>query len=206
MGSCWKTGWTQTTFTLSRIPSSHTHSTVADREGDTTQTSFLWPPTYHPWAQNLSWIQAVVQPEITPLRRRFNFKKADWKGFAEDLEQSIGDLEPIPKAYEQFVDRVRTSSRRCIPRGCRTKYVPGLSPDFTAIYASYRDKFEADPLSADTIAAEEALSAAISSDRRKSWQYLIESVDMTHNSKKAWYLIKTNQYESCHTAYHSSDC
>ena len=135
-------------------------------------------------------LQAVVQPEITPLRRRFNFKKADWKAFAEDLDQSIGDLEPVPESYDQFVDRVRVSSRRHIPRGCRTEYVPGLSQDSAAIYASYREKFEADPFSADTVATGEALSAAISADRRKSWQDLIESVDMTHNSKKAWSTLK----------------
>ena len=49
---------------------------------------------------------------------------------------------------------------------CCIEYAPGLSPDSTAIYVSYREKIEADPFSADTIAAGEALSAAISSDRR----------------------------------------
>ena len=38
--------------------------------------------------------------------------------------------------------------------------------------------------------AGETLMAAISEDRRKSWQDLIESVDMTHNSKRAWSTIK----------------
>ncbi|XP_071483046.1 uncharacterized protein [Diadema antillarum] len=135
-------------------------------------------------------LQAVVQPEITPMRRRFNFKKADWKGFAEVLDKSIGDLEPIPEMYEQFVVKVKASSRRHIPHGCRTEYVPGLSQDSAALYASYREKFETDPFSAETIAAGEELSAAISADRRKSWQDLIESVDMTHNSKKAWSTLK----------------
>ncbi|XP_071476748.1 uncharacterized protein [Diadema antillarum] len=135
-------------------------------------------------------LQAVVQPEITPMRWRFNFKKADWKGFAEDLDKSIGDLEPIPEKYEQFVVKVKASSRRHIPRGCRTEYVPGLSQDSAALYASYREKFETDPFSAETIAAGEELSAAISADRRKSWQDLIESVDMTHHSKKAWSTLK----------------
>ena len=135
-------------------------------------------------------LQAVVQPKITPMRRRFNFKKADWKGFPDDLDKSIRDLEPIPEMYEQFVDKARASSRRHIPRGCHTVHIPGLSQDSAAIYASDKEKFEADPFSAETIAAGEELSTAISADRRKSWQDLIESVDMTHNSKKAWSTLK----------------
>ena len=41
----------------------------------------------------------------------------------------------------------------------------------------------------NTIALGEELTNAISEQRRVSWQTLIELIDMTHNSKKAWSTI-----------------
>lgn len=49
--------------------------------------------------------------------------------------------------------------------------------------------FEEDPFSEETLNAGELLMAAISEERRKSWQDLIKRIDMTHNSKKAWSMI-----------------
>lgn len=109
--------------------------------------------------------QAVVQPETTPLWRHFNFKKAHWQGFTTDLALSSGDVEPAPTIN---LCRVWASSKRHILWGCCTEYVPGLSPDSAVIYSSYKEKYEADPFSADTIATREALTAAITYDRCKS--------------------------------------
>ena len=47
-----------------------------------------------------------------------------------------------------------------------------------------------DPFFADTITAGDELAQALTVEQRKTWQVLIENTDMTHNSKKAWSLIK----------------
>ena len=52
--------------------------------------------------------------------------------------------------------------------------------------------------------AGETLMAAISEDRRKSWQDLIESVDMTHNSKRAWSTIKKINNDPKKATLHSN--
>ena len=95
-------------------------------------------------------------------------------------------------------------SRKCIPRGCREHYIPGISPDSASLYETYSKLYEEDPFSEDTMNAGETLMAAISEDRRKSWQDRIESVDMTHNSKRAWSTIKKINNDPKKATLHSN--
>eukprot|EP00057_Strongylocentrotus_purpuratus_P005102 XP_003730216.1 PREDICTED: RNA-directed DNA polymerase from mobile element jockey-like [Strongylocentrotus purpuratus] len=135
-------------------------------------------------------ITAAVVPQRVPLRRRFNFRKADWEKFAIDLDEALSDLDPVPANYDQFVRTVQEISRKHIPRGCRENYIPGLSAESALMYKEYIKLYEEDPFSEETLSAGELLMAAISEERRKSWQDLIEGIDMTHNSKRAWSTIK----------------
>ena len=60
----------------------------------------------------------------------------------------------------------------------------------------YTQLYEQDPFAAATITAGDELAQALTVEQRKTWHTLIENTDMTHNSKKAWSLIKkrtTNQ-------------
>ena len=57
-------------------------------------------------------------------------------------------------------------------------------------YNEYIQLYEQDPFSADTITAGDELAQALTVEQRKTWQTLIENTDMTHNSMKAWSLIK----------------
>ncbi|XP_030847026.1 uncharacterized protein LOC115926449 [Strongylocentrotus purpuratus] len=115
---------------------------------------------------------------------------ADWEKFAIDLDEALSDLDPVPANYDQFVRTVQEISRKHIPRGCRENYIPGLSAESALMYKEYIKLYEEDPFSEETLSAGELLMAAISEERRKSWQDLIEGVDMTHNSKRAWSTIK----------------
>ena len=72
-------------------------------------------------------INAAVTPTPTPFRRRFNFKKADWKAFSTDLDTLICDIGPSPENYDRFVKVVHATAKKHIPRGCRKNYVPGLT-------------------------------------------------------------------------------
>ena len=61
---------------------------------------------------------SVAQP--TTFRRRFNLKKADWKGFSAGLNSNIEEVDAIPENYERFVEMLRMASTKHIPRGCRS--------------------------------------------------------------------------------------
>ena len=46
-------------------------------------------------------------------------KKADWEGFSADLDSNIEEVDAILENYERFVEMLRMTSRKQIPRGYR---------------------------------------------------------------------------------------
>ena len=77
---------------------------------------------------------------------------------------------------------LKKSSRKNIPRGCRTTYTPGLTDESKVLYD--------DPFGADTLECGQNLTTAIMDSRKRKWQEFIESTDMTHSSRKAWKTIR----------------
>ena len=135
-------------------------------------------------------VNAAITPRTVPFRRRFNLRKANWEQFAVDLDSYLQDLPALPTHYDTFVELIKKSSRKNIPRGCRTSYTPGLTDDSKVLYNEYVRRFENDPFSADTLECGENLTTAIMDSRRRKWQEFIESTDMTHSSRKAWKTIR----------------
>ena len=128
--------------------------------------------------------------QTVPFRRRFNLKKANWEQYAYQLYAAVENIPATAECYDQFVNALRKVARKNIPRGCRRNYVPGLTPESIELIKEYRVKYEDDPFADSTITLGEELMSAISEERRKAWQTLIESTDMTHISKKAWSTIR----------------
>lgn len=129
-------------------------------------------------------------PVSVPLRRRFNFAKANWEQFSRTIDEALLTVPPVPKNYDQFVDIVSRTSRTLIPRGCRTSYIPGLSNESAELLKEYELLYDQDPFSeAATLAGEELLSQ-IGGNRQERWISTVTNIDMTHNSKKAWNTIR----------------
>ena len=111
----------------------------------------------------------VMVPQTIHLRRRFNFMKADCYGKSAELDTLIEDVEPIPANYTCFVERVRVVSRRHIPRGCRTEYVPGLTDDSNSLYEAYKLKYSSSPFDDGTIESGNTLIDIMTEEKRKRW-------------------------------------
>ena len=89
-----------------------------------------------------------------------------------------------------WLNLVKKSSRRNIPRGCRTTYTPGLTDESKVLYNDYEKHFQCDPFSAETIECGGNLTKAITESRRRKWQELIQSTDTTHSGRNAWKTIR----------------
>ena len=133
-------------------------------------------------------VNAAIIVQTVPFRRRFNLKKANWEQYAYQLDAAVENIPATAECYDQFVNALRKVARKNIPRGCRRDYVPRLTPGSIQLIEEYREKYE--DFADSTITLGDELMSAISEERRKAWQNLIESADMTHNSKKAWSTIR----------------
>ena len=145
---------------------------------------------------------AITVVQTVPFRRRFNLKKANWEQYAYQLDAAVENIPTKAECYDQFVNTLRKVARKNIPRGCRRNYVPGLPPESTELIEDYRQKYEDDPFADNTITLGEELMSAISEQRHKAWQNLIESTYMTHNSKKAWSTIRELCDDPCKPKQH----
>ena len=115
-------------------------------------------------------INPTITPSEQPFRRRYNFKKANWETFSSTLDHGITSLAtPSWKAYKSFSDLVRVCARKCIPRGCRTKYISGLTLESGELLKHYQELYDADPFSEDTFEAGTNLTDHIKETRKQKW-------------------------------------
>ena len=85
---------------------------------------------------------------------------------------------------------VRVVSRRHIPRGCRTKYIPGLTEDSQSLYEAYKKQYSSNPFAKGTLETGNKLSDTMKEEKKKRWEDVIRLIDLTHNSRQAWQTIK----------------
>ena len=129
---------------------------------------------------------SAVSTVSIPKRRRFNLKKANRKGFSNELEYRLQHVQATPDNCDQFTEIVRTTTRHNILRSCYRNYIPGLTTSTPQMYSTYKRLYENDPFDNKTIAAGDEVINAISEMRQFSWQAEIEEdLDMARNSHKA---------------------
>ena len=136
-------------------------------------------------------IRAAINPILNSNPPpRFNFKKANWKKFKQRLDMEVAEIIPVPENYELFNAAVKKVSKECIPRGARKKYNPGMKPHLQTRYMEYVDKFNSDPFDEDTIKMGHELALEVAESRQKDWQEVVENLDFSKDSRKAWGLLK----------------
>ena len=161
-----RSGSPRTTFTSPTTPSCRTLSTAVGgsynpdlacvphnirdtmpTESARPHTSLTTPPS---WGRN--------QPHDHPFGAAFplslQLQKCQLETFTTTLDNGITSLaSPSWKAYKSFSDLVRVCARKCIPRGCRTKYISGLTPEYGELLKHYQELYDVDPFSEDTVEA-----------------------------------------------------
>ena len=128
-------------------------------------------------------VNPVIVAQSTTFRRSFNLKKAD-------LDSNIEEADAIPEDYERFVEMLRMASRKHIPRGCMSNYIPGLTDESKSLYEAYKKQYSIDPFGETTIDTGNTLIDKMKDEKKKSWEEVITSTDLTHNSHRAWLTIR----------------
>ena len=65
-----------------------------------------------------------------------------------------------------------------------------MNQDSKQLYEEYTQAYNSDPFAEETVQLGDALTSSLAAERTKRWKEMIESTDMTHNSKQAWTTIK----------------
>ena len=94
-------------------------------------------------------------------------------------------------------------SRRHIPRGCRTTYIPGIDEESSQLSGKLQPQPTTQmPSQRDTINLGEELISRISQRHRQMWQHMIETTDLRHSSRKAWATIRKLGIDSTRAQQH----
>ena len=120
-------------------------------------------------------------PLIRSLQKpRWNFRKAKWTTFSEQLEQSIICIPyngiSVTEAYSRLSKAIRISAKTNIPRGFRPSYTPCMDNECQHLLEQYSNS--GDPDIADHLV--EYLDNA----RRVRWEEMTSSLDFTHSSRR----------------------
>lgn len=122
-------------------------------------------------------------PLVTSVPRpRWNFQKADWSSLKEQLDAAIRFIPPLVKNYERFTRLVISTAKKCIPRGYRKEYIPCWDEDSDRLFEEFRE-------TEDPEIAKELLKS-LDEARKKKWIATVESIDMTHSSRRGWSVIR----------------
>ena len=113
--------------------------------------------------------------------RRFNLRKANSNGYATDIDILIEEVDLTPENYERCVEAIRVTSRRHIPRGCRSHYIPSLSEVSKSLYEVYKNQYMNNPFDSTTIDTGNELISKIAAENKRRWEEMITS----GNSRKA---------------------
>ena len=71
--------------------------------------------------------------------------------YATDFEILIEGVDHIPENYERFVEAIRVTSSKHVPRACRSHYIPGLSEELKSLYEAYKKQYPSNPFDRTTL-------------------------------------------------------
>ena len=111
-------------------------------------------------------------------------------GYATDVDILIEEVDPTPENYERFVEAIRMTSKKHIPMGYGSHYIPGLSEESKSLYEAYKKQYMSNPLDSTTLDTGNELISKMAAENKRRWEEMITSTDLTGNTRKAWQTIK----------------
>uniref|UniRef100_H3AA21 Endonuclease/exonuclease/phosphatase domain-containing protein n=1 Tax=Latimeria chalumnae TaxID=7897 RepID=H3AA21_LATCH len=143
------------------------------------------PASYFPHSQHRPVIIHIglEVPIITsaPIQR-WNLRRADWPAFTAAIKETIGHLSVTSENFECFIKLLKKIAKKNIPRGYRSSFTLGWSPESETLLREYETLGDPDVAT--------AFLESLDSARRLWWTEAMENMDFTHSSQKAWNLLQ----------------
>ena len=146
-------------------------------------------------------LETQDQPETLRKEASWNYKKADWKLFADLSDRfcrdsDINEQNDINHNVTSFTLAILKAAHGSVPRGRRKNYKPFWSPELQELHSqlsSARNQMEKDPTPANISAhsiARDKYDEEKEKQQKTSWQEKTASLNMERDTTKLWRLTK----------------
>ena len=135
-------------------------------------------------------VSSLVQPIAGKPVKRWNFRKANWELFTAETERRTPGL-PYPQADDAdatctaYCNMLICAAKKSITRGFNKDYIPGWDDSCNHLLHEHQQATTKEDI--DTTAT--ALLHKLDEVRGARCTEVVESVDFTHSSRKAWQTI-----------------
>ena len=109
---------------------------------------------------------------------RWNFLKANWDSFGEELDHVVQFIPPSIDNYQRFVNLLKSIARKHIPRGFRQCYIPGWNAESDKLFDEYKSTGHPDTAN--------KLIESLDESRKLKWIKQTEELDSRKSSRKFW--------------------
>lgn len=135
-------------------------------------------------------VPSLVQPVVGKPVRRWNFRKANWQSFTEETEKASfclpdPDNADVDAGYAAYCRVLLGAARKTIPRGFNTNYIPGWDGECSHLLHVHQQASSREEVEESATVLLQKLDAT----RRSRWIEVVQSIDFTHSSRKAWRTI-----------------
>ena len=69
-----------------------------------------------------------------------------------------------------MIELLHVVSRRRIPRGCRSNYIPGLTEETKSLYEAYKRQYSSNPFGEGELETGAKLIDTMKEQKRKTWE------------------------------------
>ncbi|KAE9532084.1 hypothetical protein AGLY_010286 [Aphis glycines] len=112
---------------------------------------------------------------------RWNFNKAAWEDYANELDKCIRFIPPKRSNYNRFLGLIIAIAKKHMPRGYRKDYIPGWNELSENLYREYMN---------GNIDVADDLLTSLDEYRKEKWNKTMTALDFRHSSREAWSLLK----------------
>ncbi|KAL4083147.1 hypothetical protein QTP88_028477 [Uroleucon formosanum] len=112
---------------------------------------------------------------------RWNFNKAAWEDYANELDKCIRFIPPKRSNYNRFLGLIIAIAKKHMPRGYRKEYIPGWNELSENLYREY--------MNGNNDVADDLLTS-LDEYRKEKWNKTMTALDFRHSSREAWSLLK----------------
>lgn len=112
----------------------------------------------------------------------WNLRKTAWSEYTKYFDDNINRIEPIPDNYIRFINLIKTSAKKSIPRGLRHNYTLYWTKECEELLKEYES--DGNEINVNK------LIVLLDEECRNRLIQAMDEMDFTYSSRESWSLVK----------------